>query len=164
MKDIQKMMAYLGTAGFAIPGIIIFLITVGDMVNKQKLLEDVLTTTGKVIATGTRVVETGSGKNRSRGIVSYAEIDYTADKGESYVFEHTYGMLEGSFQKGDEVPVLYLPDAHDEAMVNTFGALWLSDVAILLASFMFMGGGFLVYKFVMPKERAEGDFRPMDDL
>lgn len=141
------------------PGLIILLIIINDMITKQGLLKDVRTTTGKVITTGTRVVETGSGPNRSRGIVSYAEIKYTVKSGESYVFEHTFGLMQGSLEKGDDVPVLYLPDAHDEAMVNTFRAIWFTDIVIVCVSSIFIGAGILVYKVVKPGPSLQGDER-----
>ncbi len=156
MQDMQKLMAYFGSGVFVLVGVVILIIALHDVYTMQGLLKDARETTGKVTATGTRVVETGSGPNRSTGVVDYAEIEYVVEDGDTYVFEHTYGLIEGSFEKGDSVSVYYLSDDPSEAMVNSFSSIWLSNVVILFVSMLFIGAGILVYKVVMPKEQDTG--------
>ena len=153
MQDIQKLMAYFGSGVFVLVGVVILLIALNDIYTMKVLLKDVRETTGKVTATGKRVVETGSGPNRSTGVVDYAEIEYVVENGDTYVFEHTYGLIEGSFEKGDNTSVYYLPDDPSEAMVNSFISIWLSNIVIAFVAMLFIGAGILVYKFVMPKKQ-----------
>jgi len=79
MQDIQKLMAYFGSGVFIFVGVVILLIALHDIYTTQGLLKDVRETTGKVTAAGTRVAETGSGPNRSTGVVDYAEIEYVVE-------------------------------------------------------------------------------------
>lgn len=152
MQDIQKLMAYFGSGVFVLVGVVILIIALHDINTTKGLLKDVRETTGKVTATGTRVVETGSGPNRSTGVVDYAEIEYGVESGDTYVFEHTYGLIQGSFEKGDSVSVYYLSDDPSEAMVNSFSSIWLTDIVIAFVSLLFIGAGITVYKVVMPKK------------
>jgi hypothetical protein len=152
MQDIQKLMAYFGLGVFVFIGGVILLIALHDIYTTKSLLKDTRETTGTVTLTGTRAVETGSGPNRSTGVVDYAEIEYGVEGGDTYVFEHTYGLIEGSFEKGDNVPVYYLSDDPSEAMVNSFSSIWLTDIVIAFVALLFIGAGILVYKVVMPKK------------
>ena len=123
MQNIIKRMAYFGSGVFILVGAIILIIVANDIVTKRGLLKDVRETTGKVVSTGSRVVETGSGPNRTTGVTKYAEIEYTAADGNAYVFEHMYGLIQGSFEKGDKVQIYYLSKDNSEALVNSFSSL-----------------------------------------
>ncbi len=151
MQDIQKLMAYAGTGVFVFVGVVLLIIIIHDVSKKPALLKQMRETTGKVMATGKRATETGSGPNRTTGVVDYAEIEYVIEDGSTYIFEHTYGLIEGSFKKGDVVPVCYLPDDPGEVMVNTFSAIWLTNIAMFIFAIIFTGAGVIVYIVMTPK-------------
>lgn len=148
---IQKLMAYFGSGIFLLVGLIILASVINDIIRTKSQLKLMTNTVGTVLSTGSRMVETGSGPNRNRSIVKYAEIEYSTQKGNQYVFEHSYGLIQGPFKKGDKVKVCYYPEDDSQAMVNTFRAVWLLRLSMLLLPLAFIGAGILIYKVVMPK-------------
>lgn len=153
MQKTIKRMACFGSGIFILVGAVILIIVINDIVTKRGLLEDVRDATGVVLSTGSRSVETGSGPNRTKGVIDYAEIEYSAADGNTYVFEHTYGLIQGTFEKGDKVQIYYLSDDNSEALVNSFSSRWVTEISMLIAAFFFVGAGILVYKVMVPKKR-----------
>ncbi len=79
----------------------------------------------------------------------YPIVRYKAPSGESLQFESNYGSNPPSYNKGENVEVLFDPGDFKNARINSFLALWLGAIicGIIGTIFSLIGGGVLWYGF-----------------
>ncbi len=148
MKNISKVMAILALACFGLFGSAVFLFGYFDYQSKADFMAKAQRADGVVIAVGQRISYTGSGPTRSGSLIDYAEVEYTTQGGSKQVFEQQFGLIEGCPEKGEKVPVAYLPNEPTEGLIISFASLWMGDIVTVIIGVIFIALGVISYKIV----------------
>ncbi|TNF98281.1 MAG: DUF3592 domain-containing protein [Gammaproteobacteria bacterium] len=145
---IDKIMAIIALAGFGLFGGALLLYVYFDYQSTADFMAQAQRAEGTVITVGQRVSITGSGPSRSSSLVDYAEVEYIAKDGSKQVFEQQFGLIEGRPDKGEKVPIAYLPDNPIEGMIISFASLWLGDIVTMIMGLIFIALGVISYRLV----------------
>jgi len=135
-----------GASIFTASGLLILCLSLSDVIETLGFLNDAVKTTGTVERLTTQYTEVGTKPNRSRSITNLAVIRYSNVDETPIVFEHTYGLLEGILEPGQQVTVAYLPQHPEQARVVLFSALWAGHIAMLIMASLFIGASVVLIK------------------
>ncbi|MFE6161201.1 DUF3592 domain-containing protein [Streptomyces sp. NPDC056486] len=73
----------------------------------------------------------GSRKQRANdGPTAYPVVEFTSADGTPRTFRSSAGSNPPSYERGEQVEVLYLADSPDDARINGFTSLWLLPVIL----------------------------------
>jgi hypothetical protein len=77
-------------------------------------------------------LEPGSSTSASGQATLFPLVSFRASNGESVTFRHRTGRKPSPYSVGDTVPVIYLPDQPDEALIREKGMNWVLPGVLLL--------------------------------
>ena len=144
-----KILFYFGAILLIAVGALIMYFAVSDIIEQKQFIKKALPAQGTVADINSYVRSTGSGSSREYSISKQAIIEYTpVSSGEVIAFEHDYALLENQLAVGVKVNVYYDPSNPEDALVNSFAALWATYIAMIVFSIMFIGGGVLAFKML----------------
>ena len=78
-------------------------------------------------------LEPGSSTSASGQATLFPLVSFRASNGEQVTFRHRTGRNPPQYSVGDRVPVIFLPDQPDEALIREVGMNWMLPVVLLLA-------------------------------
>lgn len=123
----------------------------------QDFIAQAVTAQGRVIDLHvSRSTRRDSNNNSRESITYYPIVEFTDRNGQSISFQSNTGSYPASYDRGDLVEVLYLPNKPRDASINSFGSLWLAT--IFLSSFgviFFAIGGGIILVTLLKQRRAQ---------
>lgn len=138
---------------FGLVGIIPLCLGLYVLAERRAFVATALESEGEVVAI---VLATSKARTGGDDLNSYApRVRFVTATGQPVEFQASAASSDTGYRVGDRVPVLYLPDAPDNASINTFFHLWIFPTILLGLGGVFTllgaGLGALVYK-----ERSTG--------
>ncbi len=149
-------------AGKPVPawvGVIVLLLGIGvsmgggDMAQKRAaFLQSAQTTHGKVVSFE-RTTSTSDGRTTT---TYYPKVNYTpSDIQGSITFKHDIGSSHPSYQIGDRVTVLYSPDDHHEAIIDSGWMNWFAPLLLGTVGIAFTLAGAALLRSRLRKQPEE---------
>ncbi len=123
----------------------------------QDFIAQAVTTQGRVIDLHvSRSTSRDSNNNSRESITYYPIVEFTDRNGQSISFQSNTGSYPASYDRGDLVEVLYLPEKPRDAAINSTGSLWAGTIVLSsLGGIFFAIGGGIILVTTLKKRRAQ---------